>query len=452
MHDLTEVGNAYRFVDTWGAVVRFAPLNGVWYTWTGTHWAPDSLNTVMSYARMTVEAIRQEVAQAKSDGYAAMVGRHAVASCTQRAIQAMLTLAEADQRLTISPEQFDCDPWLLNAPNATMDFRTGELREHRPADMLTKILPVPLHFFSPWPTWERFLARVLPDAEIRDFLQAAVGYSLTGSLSEQCLFILFGTGANGKSTFVETIRAALGPYAVNADASILMGSDRANRIGHDLVRLKGARFVSCPETMRDRPLDEPTVKQITGGDRITARELYQKSIEFTMEGKVWLATNCLPTVTGSDWGIWRRLKRIDFGERIEEWERDDSLSEKLLEELPGVLAWAALGALRWMNDGLQFPEAVTRATMEYRTEQDTLDGWLSDVCEIGAGEIGVSEAYRAYEVWAVTHHERKAGLDEFQERLLKVDGVTKPRTKAGMVYRGLALRRQRVLNLEDMYR
>jgi len=202
-----------------------------------------------------------------------------------------------------------------------------------------------------------------------EFMQRAVGYALTGDVGEQCLFVMWGTGANGKSTFVETLHALLGDYAQKAEMRTLLHRD-TDTVRNDLARLRGARLVSAVEIGRGKRLNEELVKELTGGDTITARFLVREYFEFRPEFKLFLAVNHKPQIHGTDEAIWRRVKLVPFNVYIPPEERDKALGGKLRAELPGILNWALEGCLEWQRGGLREPEEVIAATADYRREQD----------------------------------------------------------------------------------
>jgi putative DNA primase/helicase len=251
------------------------------------------------------------------------------------------------------------------------------------------------------PLWETFLGRIMAGNErIIRFLQRAVGYSLTGLTREQLLFLLYGRGSNGKSTFLEVLRAIFGDYACQSEFATFL-ERRDDSIRNDVARLDGARLVTAIETERTRRLSEPLVKQLTGSDTVTARFLHQEFFEFKPTFKLWLATNHKPTIQGTDEGIWRRIRLIPFTVEIPAPERDLELGEKLLAESSGIVRWAVEGCLEWQRHGLMAPPEVIAATTEYRTESDVLATFLDECCVVAAdAKVTAGELYKLYREWA----------------------------------------------------
>jgi putative DNA primase/helicase len=297
---------------------------------------------------------------------------------------------------------------ILTVANGTLDLHTGALREHRRADLATKLAPVAYSPDATAPTWGAFLDRILPDHDVQEFVRRAVGYSLTGETGEQVLFLCWGTGANGKTTFIETIMAILGDFALKTPAETLLAK-RDNTIPNDVAALRGARFVAAVESEDGRRLAEVRVKELTGGDSVSARFMRAEWFTFKPVAKLWLATNHRPVVRGTDEAIWRRIRLIPFNVTIPGPERDPTLPAQLRAELPGILRWAVDGCMAWQHKGLGAPAAVLAATRSYRAEQDVLGAFIAERCLL-APERWVSSAslYAAYRNWCEDSGEHAA--------------------------------------------
>ena len=247
---------------------------------------------------------------------------------------------------------------------------------------ITKLAPVNFEPDAACPRWLEFLSRIMDGNEqLIDFLQRAVGYALTGETSEQCLFIFYGSGANGKSTFLQTMSYVLGDYSMSTPTETLLVK-RRGAIPNDVARLKGARFVIACEADAENRLAESLIKQMTGGDTISARFLHQEWFDFEPTHKVFFGTNHKPVIKGTDYAIWRRIRLVPFEITIPEGERDKNLPEKLKAEADGILAWAVQGCLVWQQQGLGVPEEVKAATDSYREEMDILGEFLKDRCRL----------------------------------------------------------------------
>jgi putative DNA primase/helicase len=352
----------------------------------------------------------------------------------------MIELAKSEQGIPVSPQQLDSNPWVLNVLNGTLDLRTGQLREHRREDLITKLAPVAYDPEAPCPRWEAFLSRIFAgDAELIRFVQKAVGYSLTGSTQEQCFFILYGTGANGKTTLMQTVSALLKDYARQTATETLL-VQRGDGPRNDLARLQGARFVYASETEGGRKLAEALVKQLTGGDTLTARFLYSEHFEFQPMFKLWLAVNHKPVVQGTDHAIWRRIRLLPFIVTIPVAEQDKRLIEKLRDELPGILRWAVEGCLLWQQEGLEPPQAVKRATGDYRSEMDVIAAFIQNCCVVEPqGKVSTSELYEEYAGWCTQMGETPVSQKALAAAL-KERGCTPGRSGGGRLWCGIALK------------
>jgi putative DNA primase/helicase len=398
-HNLTDLGNAERLAARHSERVQFAPVWG-WLAWDGTRWARDN-GAAIRHAKETVRAMYAEAAQLADETERTRLANHAIRSESAARLEALLKLAESESQIETRPADYDGDPLLLNCANGTLDLRTGRLYSHNPADKLTRITGTLYDPAATCPTWESFLARVLGDnRELIAFIQRAMGYSLTGDTAEQVLFFCYGTGANGKSTFLETARAVLGEYSQQSEFSTLLARQNES-VRNDIARMAGVRFVAAIEAGEGRRLNEPLIKTLTGGDTVTARFLFKDYFEFRPQFKLWLAANHKPIIRGTDNAIWRRIRLIPFTVTIPENERDPKLAAKLRAELPGILAWAVCGCLDWQRDGLGTPNEVRNATDSYRAEMDTLAAFIDECCFVGpTATVKKGELYAAYKMWA----------------------------------------------------
>lgn len=414
-YNLTDLGNARRLVHRHGRNLRYCWLWRKWLVWDGKRWVKDDTGEVYRLAKETVSSIYQEAAAAPNDEARKELGKHATRSEAGARIKEMVDLARSD--VPVMPDELDASPDLLNTESGTIDLHTGELREHRREDLITKIAPTTYRPDAEAPTWEAFLERVLPGEDLRAFVQRAVGYSATGDTSEQCMFINHGGGANGKSTFQEAIAAALGDYAMRAPTEMLLAK-RSDGVPNDVARLKGARFVSASETEEGRRLAESRIKDLTGQDTITARFMKAEWFDFAPTHKLWLSTNHKPEIRGTDAAIWRRIRLVPWAVTIPPAEQDKKLPIALRHELAGILAWVVRGCLQWRREGLQAPDEVRKATGEYRAEMDVLAGFLVECCELDTGHWEYAkDLYECYKRWCDENGERPEPQRKFGGRL-----------------------------------
>lgn len=403
---LTDLGNAERLVARHGQDIRHNDRLGGWLTWDGRRWARNQYHErIVPLAIETVHSIYDDARTLRNAGEQAKAKRLAQwawKSESRSRIEAMLELAKAGHGIPVAPDAFDSDPWLLNCANGTLDLRTGQLREHRRGDMISRLADVDFEPHAGAPTWDAFLHRTMGgDTEMIRFLQCIAGYALTGSTREEVLFLLHGPTASGKTKFLEGLRAVLGDYAAQTSFTSFLATRQNESARNDLARLAGVRLVTAVESDDGARLAEAVVKQLTGGDTVAARFLYHEFFEFRPEFKLVLATNHRPVVRGTDNAIWRRIKLVPFPNSLPEVDRDRGLLDKLYAERPGILAWAVRGCQEWQANGLQVPARVQEETEAYRTEQDALGRFIEECCLLGdSARVQATALYDAYREWA----------------------------------------------------
>jgi P4 family phage/plasmid primase-like protien len=414
--NLTDMGNAGRFARDHGRKVRYCHDYGGFLIFDGKRWQRDRKRQAEALAKETTRGIYGEAQKAQDEDERKKLAKWAMHSESRTRLEAMLFCARSEPGIPIAPDDLDSDNRLLNAQNGTITLDTGDLDAHNPLDHITKLAPIEYDPNAEAPTWEGFLERVLPSESLRRFVQQAVGHSLLGEATEEVLFFLYGTGANGKSTFINTILETLGDYARQAPPELLTIKGLSHPT--ELANLKGARFVASVEVEEGKRLAESLVKQLTGRDRISARFMRQDFFDFKPTHTIFLAANHKPVVRGTDLAIWRRIKMIPFTVTIPEDERDPKLQQKLRAELPGVLAWAVRGCLDYLKRGLIEPDEVRAATEAYRTEMDVLAAFIEECCVISARvEAKATPLYNIYKGWCDVSGEKPETQRAFGSRL-----------------------------------
>jgi putative DNA primase/helicase len=342
--------------------------------------------------------------------------------------------------LNVDTDDLDKDPWLLNVENGTINLKTGEIREQRPEDLITKMARVSYDPAADCPEWKKFIREIMNyNADLIRFIQTAAGWAVTGDISEQTMFILFGSGANGKSTFLNTIMNILGDYAIATPTETFMKKN-SEQITNDIARLRGARFVTTTEVDQGKRLSEPLIKQITGNDKITARFLYGEYFSYTPTFKIFMGTNYKPIIRGTDHGIWRRIKLIPFTTRIEAEKQDKHLEDKLRLEASGILNWLLEGAYRWLKEGLKVPAAVLAATDDYKGEMDIIGTFRKECCIQSPGvSIRIRELFKAYQEWCEQNNE-KAVSERILSKRLKDMGFNRTRSAEARYWSGIMLK------------
>ena len=375
----TDVSNAQLFRDMFSQEVCWAKNLGGWYIYNGKYWQPDDNNKIRQYQIKVYEKLMEQMAEFQGDNDALdLFAKHVKNSGSAGRMDAMLTCAHA--YMGISNDQFDADPNLFNCNNGTINLLDQAFQKFCPKDYITKISPVDFRPGSACPVWEKFIDDVfLGNRETINFIQRAIGYSMTTSVQEHCMFIFYGLGRNGKTTFINTISKIFGMYSLGCPASSLTKKQNQG-VPNDIARLKGARMVTSSENNQNVVLDESVVKQLTGDDRITARFLNKEFFDYQPTFKIFLATNHKPDIRGTDEGIWRRIRMIPFDLNLTSNQEDQKLTEKLNAELPGILLWCIEGFKRWRESGLQTPQKILDATKNYRDEEDDIGQFIEDHC------------------------------------------------------------------------
>jgi len=397
----TELGNAERLLLVYGSVIRYCYPRRSWYIWDGTRWKQDDTGHIFWLAKQTIRMMYLSAGSNES-GIDKGAARHAIRSETSHGLEAMVELARSEEGVPIIPLELDADPWQLNVQNGCLDLRAGELGKHEKGSLITKLAPVDYDASAQCPGWLSFLDRILGgNAELIAFLQRAVGYTLTGDTSEHALFFLYGTGANGKTTFLRTIQAIMGDYACQADPDLLLNTGNPQH-PTNIARLEKSRLTICMEVEAGRSMRTSTMKQLTGGDKRTARRMREDFHEYQPTDKIWLGANNKPRIRGQELAIWRRMKLIPFTVTIPEQEQDKHLVEKLTEEASGILNWALEGCQAWQVQGaLNEPGDVKTATADYKSESDPLRDFLDDCCIVDPDSKDTSaRLYNSYTRWA----------------------------------------------------
>jgi putative DNA primase/helicase len=436
----TDSTNAARLLREHGRDIRFFPAWKKWLVWNGRHWETDEGGALVHEKGLeTVRNIYDELLKTNDYRERNEIENFAKISESMRRREAMIKTAQYIKELNIRADDLDRNPWLFNVHNGTVDVMTGEFREHRQEEIITKCANVEYNPAADCPLWKQFIREIMNfKTDLISFLQTAAGWALTGDNSEQVMFILFGTGANGKTTFLNTLMYLLGDYAIATPTETFMKKS-GDQSTNDIARLRGTRFVTTTEAEQGRRLSEPIIKKITGNDQMTARFLYGEYFNFTPTFKIWMATNHKPVIKGTDYGIWRRIRLIPFTTRIEEGNQDKHLEMKLKNEASGILNWLLEGTARWKREGLIAPKIVLTATDEYRGEMDVIGNFLKERC-IQKKElmIRIRELYKAYAEWCDENNEH-AVSERFFTMRLKEMGFEQTRTAEARFWSGIGL-------------
>lgn len=423
---------ALRFSDEHGENLRYTAAWGCWSVWTGSVWQTDKTHAVVNMART--------VCRRESKGCDNARTSEKIAS--SQTIYAVEKLARADRRHAATVDQWDRDPWLLNTPGGVVDLKTGALLPAAREYYATKITAAAPG--GACPKWRAFLERVTAgDRELEAFLQRMCGYSLTGVTSEHALFFAYGSGANGKSVFLNTISGLLKDYAKSAPIETFIDS-RTQSHPTDLACLQGARLVTAIETEDGKRWAESKLKVLTGGDKVSARFMRQDFFSFIPQFKLIVAGNHKPSLRTVDEAMRRRFNLIPFAVTIPAADRDPELPEKLRAEWPGILQWAIDGCLAWQRDGLNPPAVVRQATDDYFAAEDSLARWLDDSTDRRDGTWSSSSAlFQSWCEWAEASGEFAGTQKRFSENLA-ARGFQQHRRKTGAGFDGIILKSEAV--------
>jgi len=425
-----DIGNARRFVWEHGDDIRWCKPHKKHYVWNGKCWKLDQREHVMKMAKKTARNMFHDAANINDADERKAFIKHAERSQSKRLLDAMVDVAKPD--MAIVPEEFDTDYYLLNCENCTIELTTQQGRDHRREDYITKIAPVEFTQYDGddgkygCPRWEQFMEEITGnDPELMNFLQQAVGYSLTGDTSEQVYFFLWGTGHNGKSTFLNVIMDILGDYAGKTVPGTLVKKN-SDRHLTELAYLEGLRFLVTEETEQGRRVDEQLVKQFASTrEALTVRKMYGDPYQMRVTWKLWMQGNHKLEIRGQDEGIWRRTLLVPFTQKFEGAARIMNMEEILLKEADGILRWALDGCSSWMQHHLQIPSVVRDATAQYRHDEDVIGRYMEDRWVLDPegtqlkdqGTVTPEEMYRDYKEWCEATNEYLLKKGKFEQRL-----------------------------------
>ena len=428
-HDALAIAWGVSLADT----ARYVDAWGWWLLWLGTHWQRDQRRLAWTLAREFIRPLALGLAE-----------KMATKLRSADTVAAVVNLARSNREIAATVDLWDRDPYLLGTPGGTVDLRTGEVREPRPTDFITKqtaVAPAPAG--TPTPIWTEFLARVFRhDPELIPFIRRALGYALTGDIKEHVLFFAFGQGGNGKGVLLNTASRLLGDYAAVAPQDLLLVT-QSDRHPCDMAMLRAARLVTAQELAANKQWDEPKLKSLTGGDPITARFMRQDFFTYEPEFSLFVAGNHKPSFRGVDEAIRRRVLLLPFLQNIPANERDPVLPQKLQAEWPAILRWMVDGCLEWQRVGLQPPASVRVATDDYLNAEDILGQWLDESCVVSAklGWIALSSLYGSWKSWCEDRGQHP-GTSTALSKKLDERGFKREKKELGAGFWGIALARR----------
>lgn len=442
VYDMTDTGNAQRLRNKYVGNIKYSYIQKEWYYWTGKVWQVDNSGEIKKLADVIIDDMKKEAFRADGDIQDELL-KWCNRTASSKGKTNMITETQHLEGIPVQPDEFDAYTDYINCQNGIVNLRTGELLPHDSNFMMTRICYTDYDTTCGEPKlWLKFLNDVCNgDKELINYLQKCVGYSLSGSIREQCAFFIYGIGNNGKSTFLDTISDLMGTYASNVQPETIMVKKNDGGANSDIARLKSSRFVTSVEPNEGVRLNEGLVKQLTGGDKVTCRFLYGKEFEYVPEFKIWIGTNHKPTIRGTDVGIWRRIKLIPFEVNIPKDKVDKTLKYKLRKELPQIFNWAVQGCIKWQQEGLELPKCVQDATKEYKAEMDILTNFMEQCVEIdykSPEPIMAPQLFNLYTIWAQKNNEYQMTSRKFYTEIAK-KVPEKTRIHEGVCYKGIKL-------------
>lgn len=446
--------NAQRFLDAHGAQVRWAPELARYFVWNDAWWEEDRTERVQDLALEVVDELRDWVAEASGDEFRRRAAHYSASSRAGR-VEAMLQVARA--RMVVGVEELDHHPYLLACRNGEVDLRTGEMHASDRAHLLTRGIEAAYEPEAQSDLWERFLDTTFGgDADLIAYVQRSIGYAATGAVREHVAMVYHGTGANGKSTLLGAVQDLLGELALTAPEGLFTQSQHEPH-PERIAALRGRRLVTCFELENRATLAEGLVKTLTGGDRLSAREMYGRRFDFAPTHKVVIVTNHKPRVRGTDESIWRRLRLVPFEHTVRPEDQDGSLRQRLVAEHgPAVLGWIVRGAVAWFADGLGETRKVTQATAEYRASQDAFGAFLEDCTEESPrARTPVGELWEAWRQWSEASGEKPGRKQDFtiglEEHGVELETYQGARFARHLISREVSLGLVRTPSRESLY-
>lgn len=433
--------------------IKFNHTSGKWYIWRDHYWQIDDTEEITIKAIDTTMMYRKATALITDEDQLESASKFATIIQSRNKLEAGLLIARAQPSVATKYSDWNLNSHKIAALNGVIDLRTGDMTPGDPMDFISAHMNTEYQPGAKCPLFMKFMEDVFNgDKEVIDFVHRAAGYSLTGDISEQCMFMLVGNGSNGKSTLLGILGDVAGQYAMSMPFTTFERSHQAGQQTNDLAALSnGKRMVFASEPNEGVTINESRIKSLTGGDKISARFLHQEFFEFDFTGKIWLSVNHPPRVLDDSDGFWRRVRRVDFpikfvaaddytgdvGQRV----KDPDLREKLKAEYPGILNWLVEGAIAWYRRGIKIPESVQQATQDYRDDSDPLHAFFSELCILSPDqEVVADDLYKTYMTFCerrqMKHFEIMSST-KFHNRLGRQ--FTKDEVKGKRVYIGIGL-------------
>lgn len=452
--NFSDVGNAERLMAIYGKNIRYNPIRKSWLLWSSKHWEFDFVGKIEGLSRKVLRKLQIEGEsislegltfdeETKKEKLKESIKKYVLRSESDGKIKAMVNQAMTQSRLIIT--ETDKNDYLLNIKNGTLNLKTGLLEKHDRRNFCTKVVNVEYSPKAQCPNWTEFINKIfIGDAELINYIQKSIGYSMTGDANLQCFYILHGNGANGKGTFIKTIMRFLGDYADGLDAKSLMEKMGDEGTREEIAGLIGKRFVNVNEMKGSKSFDEGLLKSLTSGadETVKVRNLYESSFNLKPTFKLWMSTNHMPKINNDDEGIWRRVRKIPFKYKFVDGDKDVNFFEnKLIPEMSGILNWAIEGCLKWQQEGEHVPDVVKASVDEYRIDSDPIQRFIAEECITANSEtvrVNVPDLYKCYESWCKENKEYTLSSIKFSKKMTEKE-FEKGRTNCGSYWKGIGL-------------
>jgi putative DNA primase/helicase len=435
----TDSGNADYLVSRYGNIIRYNHTIKKWLLWNGNYWVIDRKDGIINLTQKAARKRQREILDNENPELLAGHATHALNSENQSSINKCINLVKANTKISTLSEEWDKHKHLIQYTNGIYDLNKQEFYPGRPELMISQCVGYDYDEAATSPRWVQFIDEVFDgNTELINYVQKAIGYSITGDTREQCLFIMEGIGSNGKSVFLIIVRKILGDYAYDTPFSTFE-KKYGNTPSNDLARLHTVRLVTSSETNKDKILDEGRLKAITGGDSVTARFLNREYFTYYPKYKIWLAVNDLPTVEDKSKGFWRRIRVIPFRVLFEDKSDDKNLETTLKKELPGIMNWVIEGNEKYQKEGLKPPKEVILATQEYHHQFDIVSEWLDDTIIKQTGStIGATDLYNKFKEWQkIEYPDEELSQRAFGLRVKNYLGYSSIKMRSIKIYVGI---------------
>ncbi len=446
-----DLWTAKQFAESCVGEIAYCANLGGWFVWAGSRWKRDEINHVQKLLIDKLIYFRK-MAIAEQDAF---LIKHIKQTGTSSKIASILKLVSSHPQIVRIPEDFDIHKHYFNTATGTLDINTRQIHPHTSLDDITKLSLIKYSPDETCPNWIHFLNTIFEDnKELVDFIQRMMGYSLLEENPEQAMFILYGGGQNGKSTFLQVLRRILGDYTLHAQIDTFMSKHNKGP-SNDIARLKGARLVTAAESARNHTLDESLIKELTGGEPITARFLHKEFFSFDPNFKICMITNHKPNITGTDEGIWRRIMLVPFNYTIPKEKRIHKYEDILFEELSGILNWALDGYQNWQKEKLNAPLSVLDAVNDYRDEEDLLAVFIEEACTLSFnGECRVHDMRKTFHLWCKNNGYRffryKNIAEYLQQKSIFKEKITVGKHRLQWCWRGISIKNEFINTSEEV--